>query len=165
MNKKEEGLFAMWMTRTVLSSLMFLFAFMAATGSAFAQKGVGIRAGASGEPDQFYFGGHLDVTEVVERFWFRPNAEVGVGNGLTLFSLNGEFVYDLPIKSSQWYPYVGGGPAFLIGSFRTSGGRITDTGGGFNFVGGIRQRKGLMGELKLGAFDSPEIKLGIGWTW
>jgi hypothetical protein len=150
---------------TILSSLLLISVFMLATGTASAQKGFGLRAGASDDPDQFYFGGHLDVAEVVERFWFRPNAEVGLGHGLTLFSLNGEFVYDVPIKSREWVPYFGGGPAFLIGTFRTPGGRETNTGGGFNFVGGIRQRKGLMGELKLGAFDSPDIKLGIGWTW
>jgi len=155
----------MWTRRTWVS-LIFLSAFMLAAGSASAQSGFGVRAGASATPDQFYLGAHVDVTEVVERFWFRPNAEVGVGNGLTLFSLNGEFVYDIPLKSStRWVPYAGGGPAFLIGTVRTPVGRVTDTGGGFNFVGGIRQRKGFMGEIKIGAFDSPDFKLGVGWTW
>ena len=154
----------MW-TRRIWVSLMFLSAFMMAMGSAAAQSGFGVRAGASSTPDQFYLGAHLD-RGISERFWFRPNAEVGVGNGLTLFSLNGEFVYDMPIKSSnRWVPYLGGGPAFLIGTVRTPFGRVTDTGGGFNFVGGIRQRKGFMGEIKIGAIDSPEFKLGIGWTW
>ena len=155
----------MW-TRRIWVSLIFLSAFMLAATSASAQSGFGVRAGASATPDQFYFGVHMDVKEIVERFWFRPNAEVGVGNGLTLFSLNGEFVYDIPLKSStRWVPYVGGGPAFLIGSFSTPSGRVTDTGGGFNFVGGMRQRKGFMGEIKIGAIDSPDFKLGVGWTW
>ena len=155
----------MWTRRTWIS-LMFLSAFMLTAGTAAAQSGFGVRAGASATPDQFYMGAHVDVGEVVERFWFRPNAEVGFGNGLTLFSLNGEFVYDIPLKSShRWVPYVGGGPAFLIGSFRTPFGRETATGGGFNFVGGVRQRKGFMGELKIGTFDSPDFKLGVGWTW
>ena len=155
----------MWTRRTWIS-LMFLCAFMLSAGTATAQSGFGIRAGASADPDQFYFGAHMDVKEVVERLWFRPNAELGVGDGLTLFSLNGEFVYDIKIRSQRWVPYVGGGPAFLVGSFRNStGGRDTETGGGFNFVGGVRQRKGLMGEFKIGAFDSPEFKVGIGWTW
>ena len=155
----------MWTRRTWVS-LVFLSAFMLAAGSASAQSGFGVRAGASATPDQFYLGAHVDVTEIVERFWFRPNAEVGFGNGLTLFSLNGEFVYDIPLKSStRWVPYVGGGPAFLIGTVRTPLGRVTDTGGGFNFVGGMRQRKGFMGEIKIGAIDSPDFKLGVGWTW
>lgn len=155
----------MWTRRTWVS-LMFLSAFMLAAGSASAQQGFGVRAGASATPDQFYLGAHVDVKEIVERFWFRPNAEVGLGNGLTLFSLNGEFVYDVPLKSStRWVPYFGGGPAFLIGTASTPLGRITDTSGGFNFVGGMRQRKGFMGEIKIGAFDSPDFKMGVGWTW
>jgi hypothetical protein len=32
-------------------------------------------------------------------------------------------------------------------------------------LGGIRQRKGFMGEIKIGAIDSPDVKMGIGWTW
>jgi hypothetical protein len=155
----------MW-TRRAWVSLMFLSAFMLAAGSASAQSGFGVRAGATATPDQFYLGVHMDVKEIVERFWFRPNAEVGLGNGLTLVSLNGEFVYDVPMKSSnRWVPYIGGGPAFLIGTVRTPFGRVTDTGGGFNFLGGVRQRKGFMGEIKVGIVDSPEFKIGVGWTW
>ena len=156
----------MWTRRTWVS-LIFLSAFMLLADSASAQSGFGLRVGASGSPDQFYLGAHVDVKEIVERFWFRPNAEVGLGNGFTLFSLNGEFVYDMPIKSSnRWVPYIGGGPAFLIATVRDPlGGRYTNTGGGFNFLGGIRQRKGLMGEIKIGVIDSPEVKLGVGWTW
>jgi len=139
---------------------------MVAAGTASAQsKGIGIRAGVSAEPDQFYIGAHMNVTEIVENFWFRPNAEVGFGNHLTLLTLNPEFVYNLRIKSKDWTPYLGGGPSLLIGSVDTGSGRNTDTGGGFNFVGGIQQRKGFMAEIKIGAFDSPDFKLGVGWTW
>jgi hypothetical protein len=140
---------------------------MSSAGSASAQsKGIGVRAGVSASPDQFYIGAHMNVTEIVENFWFRPNAEVGFGDGLTLLTLNPEFVYNLRIKSRDWTPYVGGGPSFLVGSFDAGAGRReTDTGGGFNFVGGIQQRKGFMAEIKIGAFDSPDFKLGIGWTW
>lgn len=155
----------MWTRRTVVS-FMFLITFMVSAGTATAQsKGIGVRAGVSAEPDQFYIGAHMNVKEIVENFWFRPNAELGFGNNLTLLALNPEFVYNLRIKSREWTPYLGGGPSFLIGSFDTPGGRSTDTAGGFNFVGGIQQRKGFMAEIKIGAFDSPDFKLGIGWTW
>jgi hypothetical protein len=43
--------------------------------------------------------------------------------------------------------------------------RDTDIGPGFNFVGGIQQPKGLLAEIKIGVLDSPDFKLGIGWTW
>jgi hypothetical protein len=155
----------MW-TRRTLVSFMFLVTFMISAGSASAQsKGVGIRAGVSSEPDQFYIGAHVNVKEIVENFWFRPNAELGLGNHLTLFALNPEFIYNIKIKSRDWTPYIGGGPSFLIGSFDTGTGRYTDTGGGLNFVGGIQQRKGFMAEMKIGTFDSPDFKLGVGWTW
>lgn len=156
----------MW-TRSTVVSFMFLVTFMILAGTASAQsKGIGIRAGVSASPDQFYIGAHMNVTEIVENFWFRPNAEVGFGDGLTLLTLNPEFVYNLRIKSREWTPYIGGGPSFLVGSFKNAtGGHDTDTGGGFNFVGGIQQKKGFMAEIKIGAFDSPDFKLGIGWTW
>jgi hypothetical protein len=146
---------------------MFLVTFMILAGTASAQsKGIGIRAGVSASPDQFYIGAHMNVKEIVENFWFRPNAEVGFGDGLTLLTLNPEFVYNLRIKSREWTPYIGGGPSFLVGSFKNeAGGHNTDTGGGFNFVGGIQQKKGFMAEIKIGAFDSPDFKLGVGWTW
>jgi hypothetical protein len=145
---------------------MFLITFMISAGTAAAQsKGIGVRAGVSAEPDQFYIGAHMNVKEIVENFWFRPNAELGFGNNLTLLALNPEFVYNLRIKSREWTPYLGAGPSFLVGSFDTPGGRSTDTAGGFNFVGGIQQRKGFMAEIKIGAFDSPDFKLGVGWTW
>ena len=156
----------MWTRLTVLSSVL-VFLFMFGAGTAAAQvHGVGVRGGISADPEQVYFGAHVDVTEIVERFWFRPNAEFGFGDGVRLVSLNGEFVYLISIKSREWTPYVGGGPAMLIRSFRAGpNDRDTDVGPGFNFVGGVQQRKGFLAEIKVGAFDSPGFKLGVGWTW
>src|SRR5262245_55024811 len=69
---------------------------------------VGVRAGVSGDPGQFYIGGHMDLKEVRSRLWFRPNVEVGVGDGLTLISLNGEFVYFWKGQQNRhWMPYAG----------------------------------------------------------
>jgi hypothetical protein len=132
---------------------------------AMAQSRSGVRAGISADPEQFYIGGHVDLKEVVERFWFRPNVEVGFGDGLTLATFNGEFVYLLKARTKEWTPYFGGGPAFVLGTFHNASGRHTDTGPGFNFVGGIQQQKGWLAEVKIGAMDSPSFKLGVGWTW
>lgn len=156
----------MWTRLTVLSSVL-IFMYMFGAGSAAAQNhGVGLRAGISADPEQVYFGAHVDLKEIAERFWFRPNAEFGFGDGVRLASLNGEFVYLISVKSREWTPYVGGGPAMLIRSFRAGpNDRDTDVGPGFNFVGGVQQRKGFLAEIKVGAFDSPGFKLGVGWTW
>jgi len=126
---------------------------------------VGARAGVSGDPGQFYIGGHMDVKEVMNRLWFRPSVEVGNGDGSTLISLNGEFVYFWKGQQNRhWMPYAGLGPAFVAQIFR-SGRGDSGVGAGANFVVGIQERKGLIVEVKIGAFDSPGFKAGIGWSW
>jgi hypothetical protein len=130
-----------------------------------AQEGVGIRAGVSGDPAQFYFGGHAAFGPVVEKLWFRPNVEVGVGNNLTLIALNAEFVYWTPIRKNPWNVYLGAGPAANIFSFGGVSNRSTDLRPGFNLLIGIAQRKGVFSEIKIGTIDSPSFKFGIGYTF
>src|SRR5262245_48571801 len=73
----------------------------------------GVRAGVSGDPDQFYFGGHLVTGELLERLRFRPNVEVGIGDDVTLVAVNLEFAYTFPSRR-PWAVYVGAGPALNI---------------------------------------------------
>jgi hypothetical protein len=158
----------MWIRRVALSSLVGMVLIVAAAGSASAQnrRPMGLRAGISVDPEQFYFGGHMNVGEIVKDFVFRPNIEVGVGDGVTLLTFNGEFVYMFPVRSREWRPYAGGGPGLVIANFRSGpSNRDTDAGPGFNFVGGVQQRRGFMAEIKIGVLDSPDFKLGVGWTW
>ena len=75
------------------------------------------RAGASGgsggasvNPDQSYFGGHIETPPVADRLRFRPNVEIGVGSGVTLAAFNLEFIYPFPARHA-WHVYAGGGPA------------------------------------------------------
>ena len=143
-----------------------LILMLVATHSAMAQSRAGVHAGISADPAQFYFGGHVELAEVVKQLWFRPNVEVGVGDGVTVAAFNGEFVYLPTVKSRKWNPYFGGGPGLVLRTFRSGpSGRSSDVGPGFNLVIGVEQRKGLMAEVKVGALDSPGFKLGIGWTW
>ena len=149
-------------------SLLFIGAYMLLVARpAFAQGGAGILAGISGDPTQFYFGGHVDVKEVVDKFWFRPNAEIGFGNNRTVFALNGEFAYFTPLKTKNddWKVYLGGGPAVVISTLRGGPTNTTDTGPGFNFLVGLTRKQGLFAEIKAGALDSPGLKFGIGWAW
>ena len=155
----------MW-TKVRCSARRFIFISVSLLGFALSasaqERHAGVRAGISADPEQVYFGFHADLAEVAPRFWFRPNAEFGFGDRRTVVSLNGEFVYLIPVRSSEWTPYFGGGPALVVQNFR---GGNTDVGPGFNFVAGIQQRRGLLAEVKIGAIDSPGFKLGIGWTW
>jgi hypothetical protein len=130
-----------------------------------AQTGVGVRAGISATPGQFYFGGHATVGPVVDKLWFRPNVEVGVGNNVTLLAFNGEFAYFVPLRENPWNVYLGGGPAANIITTGPPGDRSTGVRPGFNFLAGLAQHKGFFTEIKFGALDSPSFKFGIGYTF
>ncbi len=135
-------------------------ALLLSAGPARAQD-FGLRAGVSADPDQFYFGGHVDAGPIVERLHFRPNLEVGVGDDVTLVAINLEFVYRFPIRRQPWTFYAGGGPAVNIFDRDDD----TDTEPGFNFLGGMMYRERLFFELKIGVIDSPEFKFGVGYTF
>jgi hypothetical protein len=122
----------------------------------------GVRAGLSLDPDQFYIGGHIETAPLVERLVFRPNVEVGFGDNVTLAAFNFEFVWMFPRRRSPWGFYAGGGPAINLYQFDGPG---DETEGGFNFVGGLENRKGLFFEFKLGVADSPDFKFGVGFTF
>jgi hypothetical protein len=133
--------------------------FTAAASPAAAQE-FGVRAGASVDPDQFYFGAHVETDPLADRIHFRPNVELGVGNDLTTVAVNLELVYKVPLRRQPWTFYGGGGPA--INFYDTD--RGSDTEGGFNLLGGLEHDKGLFFEVKLGLVDSPDFKIGVGYV-
>ena len=137
------------------------------TGRAIAQPRFGLRLGAGADPDQFHFGAHLVTDPLIDRLAFRPNLEIGVGNNLTTIAANFELAYSVPLPKLDSSAYIGAGPALNIYRFGGSQNRSgeTDTGGGFNILLGLEHRKGLFGELKVGAIDSPEFKFTIGYTF
>jgi hypothetical protein len=131
-------------------------------------QGVGVRVGASADPDQFYAGAHLETGEVAEGLRFRPNVEVGVGDNVTLVALNFELVYRLrpdyprlPGALSKWHLYVGAGPALNIFRFSND----TRAEGGFNGLIGLAHADGLFVEAKVGVLKSPDFKVGLGYTF
>ena len=144
---------------TVVSCVLAALALVALPSTAAAQ-GVGVRAGASVDPDQFYIGGHYETRPLVERLHFRPNLEVGFGDDLTAVGVNLEFVYKIPIDG-PWSLYAGGGPALNIYSFDDT----SETDGGLNVLFGAETTNGLFFEVKVGAIDSPDLKFGVGFTW
>jgi hypothetical protein len=143
----------------MVAAAMALGLITASAPSASAQD-AGVRAGVSVNPDQFYLGGHFD-TSVVDRFHFRPNVEFGFGDDVTTTAINLEFVYKWPLRRSPWTIYAGGGPAINIYNFDEH----TDSEGGFNFLGGLEHDKGFFFEFKAGAWDSPDLKIGAGYTF
>lgn len=142
-----------------LSFLLGLVVFSPA--AAFAQDG-GVRAGISVDPDQFYFGGHLETSPLIDRLYFRPNVEVGLGDDVTLIAVNMEFVYKFTSRR-PWNLYAGAGPALNIAMVDGVDGADTDA--GLNMLVGVEQSRGLFFEFKFGVVDSPNFKFGVGWTF
>jgi len=125
-----------------------------------AAQGLGVRAGASVDPDQFYFGGHVDTPPLADRLHFRPNVEIGVGSDVTVVALNLEFAYTFPPSGGGWSLYAGAGPALNIIDTEAA----TASEGGFNALVGVAHENGLFGEVKLGVLDSPDFKVGVGYA-
>lgn len=127
-----------------------------------AQLVPGVRAGVSVDPDQFYVGAHVETTPLVERLVFRPNIEVGFGDDVTLAAFNFEVAWKFPQRGGPWGFYAGGGPA--INWYLVSG-PGDDAKPGFNFLGGLENRRGFFFEFKVGADNSPNFKFGVGMTF
>jgi hypothetical protein len=121
----------------------------------------GVRAGVSADPDQFFFGGHVESRPLLERVTFRPNVEIGVGDETTVVAINIEFVYSIPLRASPWRVYLGAGPAANIVSSEGNDG----VGGGFNILVGAQHSGGVFTELKVGAMDSPNLKFTVGYQF
>ena len=134
-----------------------------------AQKaGFGLRAGASVDPGQFVFGGHLQTDPIIPKLTFRPNIELGVGSQVTTVAINAEFAYWFLLPRQPFDVYAGAGPALLVFSADRSGrfgDDATHVQGGFNFLLGIQHKKGLFGEIKLGVIDSPDFKITMGYSF
>jgi hypothetical protein len=145
-----------------VSGLSFFLAVMAVSALPAAAQDAGVRGGISVDPDQFYFGGHLETSPLVDRLHFRPNVEVGFGDDLMLIGANMEFVYKFPLQR-EWSVYAGGGPALNIYSFDDVDDSETEV--GLNLLVGVETERGLFFEFKIGTFDSPDFKFGVGWTF
>jgi hypothetical protein len=138
--------------------IITLFASVLSAVPAAAQE-VGVRAGVSGDPDQFYFGGHFETAPLVDRLHFRPNVEIGVGDNVTVVAFNIEFAYHFP-TGRNWFTYAGAGPALNLIRFNGD----TSSQGGFNLLLGVQHNSGLFAEVKAGLANSPSFKLGVGYA-
>jgi hypothetical protein len=146
--------------RRIVPGLLLGALLLIVAAPASAQSGWGLRTGYSADPDQFYVGAHVGAGPLVGHLWFRPNIEVGFGNDVTTIAINAELAYWFPTKSA-WRLYAGGGPALNIYDSDPE----SETKGGLNLLFGVAHRGGFFGEVKVGLFDSPEFKIGFGYTF
>ncbi len=152
-------------TRMLAFSLAFTLSVIWTT-TAHAQAW-GLRGGFSVDPDQLYFGVHTESGPIYDVLRFRPNLEVGFGDNRTVVALNGEFVYPFALQNGTRL-YVGGGPAINIVSRdrpNQPNRDDTDVQAGLNFLIGVNISENYFAELKVGAIDSPAVKIGFGYTF
>lgn len=126
---------------------------------------LGVRAGVSANPDQFFAGAHLDAGRVSDRLSFRPNLEVGYGQDQTTVAANVEFAYWFQNGTYAWQPYLTAGPA-VVGHWHPRGrDGDPDIEPGFNVGLGLQHDRGFFLEVKLGVIDSPEAKMMLGLSF
>jgi len=140
---------------------------------------LGVRAGVALDPELVLFGVQAQVGPFFgDDVFFRPNVEFAWGEVTSLFAINPDIIFRLPLSSRQgrWSAYVGGGPGFnfLHQSFRRNGGtdKRIDFGDfksdvGLNILGGIRYRSGLFTELRTTVYSnpSPTLRLIVGYNF
>lgn len=150
-----------------------------ALNDAIGRARLGVRGGIGFDPEVLHFGVHAQTGPIIRNLWFRPNVEVGFGEVTEVYSLNFEFVYFFPFlgRGQQgtdqfWTVYAGAGPSvnFIDRDFEgepDEGVDIDDfdTDIGANFLMGVLRSDGLFGELKAGAYGSPNLRVTIGYTF
>ena len=145
---------------SIFVGLVFFSCAMTATPVQAQGIAPGVQGGVSIDPDQFFFGGHIETSPLIDRLRFRPSIDVGIGDGTTIAG-NFEFTYTFS-RSRPWNLYVGGGPAINWYDRDNAG---SDAEAGFNFLVGARNRDGLFFEFKIGVEGSPDLKFGVGYTF
>jgi hypothetical protein len=150
----------MWRKPTVVAALALVM--LVVSSRAVMAQGPGVRAGVSVNPDQFYFGGHYETRELIDRLYLRPNLEVGVGDDVTLIAANIEAIYKIPLKNRRGTTfYLGGGPA--INWYDRD--EHSDAKAGLNLLAGLEFNERFFVEVKGGVADSPDLKIGVGYTF
>ena len=153
----------------VVGSLLMGSVLWAAPGD-FGYQGFGFRVGVSVDPDQVYGGIHWDIGSSSSSIHIRPNLELGVGDDELLLAANGEVLYYFK-QQGEWIPYAGGALSinFIDRDKPKQFEDDSDVELGFYAVGGLdtalKGNRRLLLEAKLGFSDSPDLKIGIGWTF
>ena len=140
---------------------------------------LGIRGGVGLDPEVVMIGAHTQLGPFFNPdLFFRPNAEFAWGEVTSLFALNLEAIYRLPVSSREgrWSAYAGGGPAFsfMHQDFNRplGNGEDFDFGDfeystGLNILGGIQYRSGMFLELKASVYaePAPTLRMIVGYQF
>jgi hypothetical protein len=134
-----------------------------ATTSPAEAQGVGLYGGLSIDPDQGYVGTFFETKAIVGQLHFRPGVDGGFGDNVTLAAINFDFIFKIPLQQSGWTLYQGSGPTIDIYRFDFAGQDEVDLTAGASFIFGIEHRNGFFVELKAGAGNNANLKIGAGF--
>jgi hypothetical protein len=154
------------MKRYLVFAVLVLMTPVAATQASALE--IGARAGyTADETDQFHIGGHFTAAKPFLGFSLVPSLEIGFGDEVTLFAINGDLLYTFPeLATAEWSLYAGGGPALNL--VKVDHGEDHED-FGLNAVGGVVRKlksgNDLLLELRLGLEDSPDFKITAGLTF
>lgn len=152
----------------VALSVLLLAGAAAAQGDYELHYPVGFRAGYTSWENvgQVHFGAHVAMGEVMENISFTPNVELGLGDGLTVAAINGDFTWSFSeMTSGSWGLYAGGSLG-LIWVDPEGGDANSDL--GLSALGGLTRRfasghDGFL-EVRAGVLDSPGLKVTLGYN-
>lgn len=148
------------------SSLMLaILVLLPAAASADSFTFYGLHTGFTQGPDQVLVGGQLQFNGVAPHTAFVPGVDVGIGNDLTLVTLNGDFHCQLA-RDTRWQPYVGAGVGMGFESGPASHNGDTQPIGHLIVGAAVPNtaRGRFFTELILGLGDATELKAAAGWN-
>ena len=139
-------------------------------GSAAALDQYGPRVGISSDPDQFTLGAFTDWGELAPDVVLKVNADIGFGDDVLTFTINGDVLYEFVNAGTSFLPYAGGGIGYAyydldLPSSPLPGFTFDDTFHeiGLNLVAGIETdlggyKTGAV-EIRIGISDVPDVKV------
>jgi hypothetical protein len=119
----------------------------------------GFRGGFSFDPDQFVAGAFMGFRDFKPGFSLRPSLDIGLGNDVFTFAINGNGQYHFRNVDFAAIPYAGAGVALAY--YNRDGGSSTEI--GVNLFGGLDWDLGgyriAFAELQFGLGDIPDVKI------
>ena len=115
----------------------------------------------------------MALDELFPGFQLRPGAEIGLGDDLTTFALNGDLLYRFTeLETAEWGMFVGGGLGWYHTKWDSPPGFSGDdsrTDVGLTGLCGVLRKlpsgQEVSLELRIGLEDAPDFKLTAAWTF
>ena len=127
------------------------------------RNGYGFRLGLGLQPDQFVVGAQALLGQRFKIFRLAPSFDVGWGNDVTTYVLNGDLELHLPLPISRSSLYLCAVAILVCLQFD---GASNDTDVGVNLLGGLRLatngRTNYLFEARFGIGDTPDFRLFAG---